>query len=55
MDTSGFLIGVIMAQCYGIILQFQGSGTWRSVEHFCKADLSGMKQSEAAKVIGSVE
>ena len=28
VDASGFLIGVIMAQCYGIILRFQGNGTW---------------------------
>ena len=40
VDTSGFLMGVIMAQCYGIILQFQGNGTWSSVEHPGSADLS---------------
>ena len=34
------LMGVIMAQCYGIILRFQGNGTWSSVEHPGSADLS---------------
>ena len=28
VDTSGFLRWVIMAQCYGIILWFQGNGIW---------------------------
>ena len=42
--------GVIMAQCYGIILRFQGNGTRGSVEHSGSADLSRTKQSEASKV-----
>ena len=44
-----------MAQCYGIILRFQGNGTRGSVEHPGSADLSRTMQSEASKVIGSVE
>ena len=55
VDTSGFLMGVIMAQCYGIILRFQGNGTWSSVEHPCSPDLSRTMRSEASKVKGSVE
>ena len=47
--------GVIMAQWYGIILQFQGNGTRGSVEHPGSADLSRMKRSKASEVIGSVE
>ena len=35
-----FLKGVILAQCYGIILWFQGNGTRGSVEHPGSADLS---------------
>ena len=27
VDTGGLLMGVIMAQCYGITLRFQGNGT----------------------------
>ena len=46
VDTSSFLMGVIMAQCYGIILQFQGNGTWSSVEHPGSADLSRMKRAK---------
>ena len=44
-----------MAQCYGITLQFQGSGTRGSVEHPGSADLSRTKRSKASEVIGSVE
>ena len=55
VDTSGPLMGVIMAQCYGIILRFQGNGTWSSVEHPGSADLSRTMRSEASEVIGSVE
>ena len=55
VDAGGFLMGVIMAQCYGIILRFQGNGRRGSVEHPSSADLSRMKQSEASEVIGSVE
>ena len=55
MDTSSFLMGVIVAQCYGIILRFQGNGTWSSVEHPGSADLSRTMRSEASEVIGSVE
>ena len=44
-----------MAQCYGIILQFQGNGTRGSVEHPGSADLSRTMRSEVSKVIGSVE
>ena len=47
-----FLKGVIMAQCHGITLRFQGNGTRSSVEHPGGADLSRTKRS---KVIGSVE
>ena len=43
VDTSGFFMGVIIAQCYGITVRFQGSGTWSSVEHPGSADLSRMK------------
>ena len=50
-----FLMGVIMAQCYGIILRFQGNGTRGSVEHPGSADLSRTKRSEASEVTGSVE
>ena len=53
MDTSGFLMGVNMAQCYGIILRFQGNGTWGSVEHPGSADF--LERREASKVIGRVE
>ena len=28
VDAGSFLMGVIMAQCYSIILQFQSNGTW---------------------------
>ena len=28
MDAGGFLMEVIMSQCYGITLRFQGNGTW---------------------------
>ena len=47
-------LGVIIAQCYSIILQFQGNGTWSSVEHPGSADLSRTKRSEAREVIGRV-
>ena len=47
VDTSSFLMGVIMAQCYGIILRFQGNGTWSSVEHPGSADLSRTMRSES--------
>ena len=43
-----------MAQCYGIILRFQGNGTWSSVEHLGSTDLSRMMRSEASEVIGRV-
>ena len=46
VDTSGFLMGVIMAQCYGITLWFQGNGTWSSVEHPGSADLSRTKRGK---------
>ena len=55
MDASCFLKGVIMAQCYGIILWFQGNGTRGSVEHPGSVDLSRAKRSKASNVIGSVE
>ena len=55
VDAGGFLKGVIMAQCYGITLQFQGNGTRRSVEHPGSANLCRTKRSEASEVIGSVE
>ena len=55
VDAGCFLKGVIMAQCYGIILRFQGSGTRGSVEHPSSADLSRMMCSEVSEVIGSVE
>ena len=54
-------LGVIMAQCYGIILQFQDNGTWGSVEHPGSAALSRtmrFKQKallEASEVIGNVK
>ena len=54
VDAGYFLKGVIMAQCFGIILRFQGNGTWSSVEHPSSADLSRTKCSEASKVIGRV-
>ena len=41
-----FLIGVIMAQCYGITLQFQGNGARSSVQHPNSADLSRMKRGK---------
>ena len=44
--------GVIVAQCYGIILRFQGNGARGSVEHPGSTDFSRTKHSE---VIGSVE
>ena len=50
-----FLKGVIMAQCYSIILRFQGNGTRGSVEHPGSADLSRKMRSDASEVIGSVE
>ena len=46
---------VIMAQCYGITLRFQGNGTRSSVEHPGSADFSRTKQRKASEVIGSVE
>ena len=55
VDTSGFFMGVIMAHCYGIILRFQGNGTWSSVEHPSSTDLSRTMQSKESEVIGSVE
>ena len=55
VDAGHFLKGVIMAQCYGITLQFQGNGTRSSVEHPGSADLSRAMRSEASEVIGSVE
>ena len=55
VDAGSFLKGVIMAQCYGITLQFQGNGTRSSVLHPGSADLSRMKRSEVREVIGSVE
>ena len=54
ISWNGFLMGVIMAQCYGITLRFQGNGTWSSVEHPGSADLSRTRQSEAREVIGRV-
>ena len=30
VDVGSFLKGVIMAQCYGTILQIQGNGTWNA-------------------------
>ena len=55
MDASSFLKGVIMAQCYGITLQFQGNGTRGSVEYLGSTELFRTKQSEASEVIGSVK
>ena len=55
VDASCFMKGVIMAQCYGIILPFQGNGTRGLVEHPGSAGLSRMKRSEASEVIGNVE
>ena len=55
VDAVCFLKGVIMTQCYGIILQFQGNGTSGSVEHPGSTDLSRKKHSEASEVIGIVE
>ena len=52
VDAGGFLKGVIMAQCYGIKLRFQGNSTWSSVEHPSSTDLSRMKGSEASEVRG---
>ena len=49
-DTSGFLMGVIMAQCYGITLWFQGNGTRRSVEHPSSTDLTRMKRVKRGKL-----
>ena len=55
VDAGGFLKEVIMAQCYGITLQFQGNGTRGSVEHPGSTDLSRTMRRKANKVIGSVE
>ena len=55
LDAGCFLKGVIMAQCYGTILRFQGNGTRGSIDHPGSADLSRMKRSEASEVIGSVK
>ena len=55
MDTSSFLMEVIMARCYGTIPRFQGNGTWSSDEHPSSTDLFRTKRSEASKVIGSVK
>ena len=55
MDAGCFLKGVIIAQCYVIILRFQGNGTRGSVEHPGSTDLSRTKHSEASEVIGSVK
>ena len=59
LENSGgcqwFLKGVIMAQCYSIILLFQGNGTRGSVEHPGSALLSRTMRSEATEVIGSVK
>ena len=48
-------MGVIIAQCYGNTLRFQGNGAWSSVEHPSSADLSRTKQSEVREAIGIVE
>ena len=53
--AGGFLKEVIMEQCYGIIIRFQGNGTRGSVEHPGSADLSRMQRSKANEVIESVE
>ena len=49
VDTSGLLMGVSMAQYYGIILRFKLKGS--SVEHPGSADLSRTMHSEASEVI----
>ena len=57
-NSSGYqqhLMGVIMAQCYGIILQFQGNGNWSSVEYPGGTDLSTTRQRKVREGIGSVE
>ena len=48
-------MGVIMAQCYTVILRFQGNGTRGSVEHPGSAGLSRTMQSKGSEIIGSVE
>ena len=50
VDAGCFLKGVIMTQCYRIILRLQGNGTRGSVERPGSADLSRMKHSEASEV-----
>ena len=55
VDAGCFLKRVIMAQCYGIILRFQGNGSRGSVEHPGSADLSRTMRSEASEVIGNVK
>ena len=55
VETSGFLMGVTMAQGYGITLWFQGMvpGAWLSIPS--SADLSRMMRSQVSEVIGSNE
>ena len=41
VDAGGSWKGVIMAQCYGIILRFKAMAPGAQVEHPGSADLSG--------------
>ena len=50
VDARGFSMGVIMAQCYSIMLWFQGNRAL--VEHPGSADLSRTMQSKVSEVIG---
>ena len=52
---AAFLMRVILAQCYGIILRFQGNGTRGSIEHPSSTELSRTMQSKGSKVIGNVK
>ena len=46
-DASSFLKGVIMAQCYGVMLQFKAMAPGAQVEYPSNADLSRTMRSES--------
>ena len=46
VDAGGFFKGVIMAQCYSIILQFKAMAPGAQVEHPGSADHSRMMRSK---------
>ena len=59
MDAGGFLMGVIMAQCHGIILRFKAMAPGAQQEHPAAQTFLERCEAkallEASEVIGSVE